>query len=82
MTCREFTEFLNAYLDGELSPAEVAEFERHLAVCANCVDYLETYKQTIGLAAAAFADGGDEPVPDDVPPELVQAILAAVKPKK
>ncbi|HWA40365.1 MAG TPA: zf-HC2 domain-containing protein, partial [Gemmatimonadales bacterium] len=27
---------LHAYLDGELSPAEVTELERHLSVCAPC----------------------------------------------
>ena len=83
MTCREFTEFLNAYVDGTLAPAETAEFDRHLAVCSNCVRYLETYKQTIELTAAAFEGerDGAEPLPDDVPPDLVKAILAAVRPK-
>ncbi len=78
MTCREFAEFLNAYLTGELSPAERAEFDRHLAVCQACVDYLETYRQTIELSRVAMRS--DRDVADlEVPEALVAAILAARK---
>lgn len=49
------------------------EFERHLAVCASCINYLKTYEQTVILAKAS----GDDPVPEDVPESLIQAILAA-----
>ena len=75
MTCREFVEFLMIYLSGELSESELAGFEEHLAACPNCVAYLESYKETIKLGKAVF-DYSDTPVPQDVPEELVQAILA------
>jgi len=76
MTCREFIDFLMEYLSGELSARERAEFERHLADCPDCSAYLRSYEETIKLGKAAFADP-DAPVPQDVPKELVQAILAS-----
>lgn len=75
MTCREFVEFLNTYLDGNLTPAERAEFERHLAICPQCVSYLAGYQRTIKLTREAIADTPD--VAKDAPEELVAAILAA-----
>jgi anti-sigma factor RsiW len=76
LTCREFAEFLSDYLSRELSAAERAAFEAHLAECPTCVTYLDTFQKTIQLSKAAYADseGG---LPDEVPEELVQAILAA-----
>lgn len=78
MTCRELAEFLDAYLAGDLAPAEREEFERHLAVCGACVNYLYSYRATVRLAQQAFAD---ESAPDDVPEDVVRAILAARKRK-
>ncbi len=75
MTCRELIDFLAAYLDGELAPAERSAFEAHLAVCPHCVDYLASYRTTILLEKQAF--GGEAEVPEEVPPELVSAILDA-----
>jgi anti-sigma factor RsiW len=75
MTCREFIDFLLEYLSGGFSANERAEFEMHLAECPDCVAYLQSYKETIQLSKAAFADP-EAPVPDDVPEELVQAILS------
>lgn len=80
MTCSEFSEFLDAYLAGELAPAERAEFQRHLAACKHCVDYLATYEQTVKLGKAAFETPEAE-VPQKVPEDLVRAILAARKRK-
>jgi hypothetical protein len=76
LTCREFIEFLDAYLDGELSAAETDAFDWHMAACAPCVAYLESYAQTIRLGKMALG-GADEPVPAEVPEELVAAILAS-----
>ena len=72
MTCREVSDFLLAYRDGELEAAQRQEFEAHLAVCPDCVRYLHTYEQTIELGRAAF-----ETSDDSVPDGLVRAIVAA-----
>ena len=75
ITCRELIDFIASYRDNELTLDQRFEFERHLSVCPSCVAYLETYEQTIAMAKTS----GDEPVSEDVPESLVQAILAARK---
>jgi anti-sigma factor RsiW len=75
VNCRTFIEFLMEYLNGELPPAQRAEFEAHLAECPWCVAYLQTYQEAIRLGKAVLAD--EEAVPEAVPEELIQAILAA-----
>jgi anti-sigma factor RsiW len=76
ITCRELIEFLHLYLDGELPPDRVAEFERHLAVCGSCVNYIKTYQESIALGRAACRDW-DAPAGEEVPEELVAAVLLA-----
>ena len=78
MTCSEFSEFLDAYLAGEISPAERDEFQRHLEACKHCMEYLATYEKTVKLGKAAFEEPGCD-VADKAPEELVRAILAARK---
>jgi anti-sigma factor RsiW len=74
MNCREFTEFLYEYLFGNLPAEERAEFDRHLAECPWCVAYLDSYRKTILLGQAAFADSAAGSPPADAPEELLQAI--------
>jgi anti-sigma factor RsiW len=75
LTCRELIEFLAAYIEEELSAEERARFDLHLAVCPHCVDYLHGYRESIRLGKAALAAEG--PIPDEVPAELLDAILAS-----
>ena len=74
ITCRELIEFLDRYVDGELPAPMAAKFEEHLEVCAACVEYLHSYRETIRLASEAWSD--DEIAIEDVPSELIDAILA------
>jgi anti-sigma factor RsiW len=76
VTCREFTGFIADFLDGELPPAQARQFAHHLSRCANCTRYLEDYRATIALGKRAF-DERDTTLPEDVPAELVDAILRA-----
>jgi predicted anti-sigma-YlaC factor YlaD len=78
MTCKEFIEFLLEYVSGELPRSQQVLFEEHLAVCRSCVAYLSNYRDTIELTKAALC-APEEPVPDDVPEDLVAAVLAARK---
>jgi len=73
LPCTEIIGFLADYLDGELPPDRRSEFDRHLAVCPSCVAYLESYKETIRMAK-----GSELPV-EEVPEELIKAILAATR---
>jgi anti-sigma factor RsiW len=76
ITCRELITFLADYLAGELPAARNVEFERHLAVCASCVQYIATYQETIRMARSAMLE--PELRVEDVPEDLVTAILASI----
>ena len=73
MNCRECSEFLADYVSGDMAAEVRATFELHLTRCANCVIYVEQYRITIAAGKAAF----DREVAEDLPEELVRAILAA-----
>jgi predicted anti-sigma-YlaC factor YlaD len=79
VTCKEFIEFVWRYLDEELPAEQRAVFEEHLVVCHGCVNYLAGYAETVRLTGHAFEDPNGA-LPEDVPEELVAAILAASKP--
>jgi anti-sigma factor RsiW len=81
MTCREVVEFLMEYSSGELQPDQRLVFEEHLAVCPECVAYVKGYEEAVKLGKGVFSYP-DERVPDEVPEELVQAILAARRKQK
>jgi anti-sigma factor RsiW len=55
MTCRELIDILGDYLEGELGPDVISQFERHLADCAPCRAYLATYRKTRELTPGATA---------------------------
>ncbi len=74
ITCREFEEFVLAYLDGELPPRQVKVFEWHLRLCRECREYLAAYRRALELGKVALG-ADDTPVPEDVPEDLVKAIL-------
>ena len=76
ITCRTLVEFLMDYMSGELPEPQRDEFDEHLAACVACVAYMKSYADTIKLGKAAF-ENPDAVVPDDVPEDLVKAILDA-----
>lgn len=77
ITCRDFADILDAYLDGELPTEARQPFEWHLKLCRGCTAYLAHYRDTIRLTKQAWRD--DDSVPPEVPPQLVQAVLAAMR---
>lgn len=76
LTCREFVDFLADYLEGRLPEDQLARFNDHLARCPSCVNYTRSYQDTVRLGKSVLPRR-EEPVPGDVPEDLVQAILAA-----
>ena len=78
MTCQEVADFLMDYLNGELSKTQRALFEEHLGLCPECVAYLRSYEMTIKASKSACAPVRD-PDTNEVPEDLVRAILAARK---
>jgi hypothetical protein len=53
MTCQDAIALLGEYLEMALGADALADLERHLAGCAPCVAYLNTYRATRQVAAAA-----------------------------
>ena len=74
ITCREFEEFVLSYLDGELPARQTRIFEWHLRICRECREYLAAYRRTIELGEAVLGPA-HEAVPEDVPEDLVRAVL-------
>lgn len=74
MTCERIEELLSAYLEGDLLPAEKAEFEAHLAACPECAELAALVRE--GMAAAAA-------LPELEPsPELLARLYAVPGTKK
>jgi anti-sigma factor RsiW len=76
MTCREFLDFLMDYLEGDLPGVQRRTFESHMEACPPCVTYLDTYRETVRLGRELLCPA-DDGIPDEVPADLVEAILAA-----
>ncbi|MBW2373083.1 MAG: hypothetical protein JRF70_11140 [Deltaproteobacteria bacterium] len=76
LTCREFADFLRAYLEADLPSDQWEAFEDHVRICPPCVNYLDTYKETVRLGRCVCEDGGGPP-PADAPEDLIRAILVA-----
>ena len=76
ITCGEFEDFIADYVDGALSDRQRRVFELHMRVCRECRDYLAAYRCTMEIAKRAY-DDPEGPVPDEVPEDLIKAVLAA-----
>ncbi len=74
ITCEAFEDFILAYLEDDLSPRQKFVFEMHLKLCRECRDYLKAYRASLELAKST---GQAQPLPDEVPEDLVAAVLAA-----
>jgi len=76
ITCREFEAFILDYLDGVLPQRQRRIFDWHLNICAECREYLAAYQRSIELGRAVF-DQPEDGVPDDVPEDLIRAVVKA-----
>src|SRR5262245_42439548 len=81
MTCEHMLDD-GAYVLGALSPAERADFERHLSACASCREAVANLAVLPGLlgrldqaSAVSMAAGTPAPVP--APPTILPRVLAA-----
>jgi anti-sigma factor RsiW len=78
ITCKEFEDFVLRYLDDELTARQRSVFELHIRLCRECREYLAAYQRTIEIGREVFKSA-DEALPDDVPEDLIKAILEARK---
>lgn len=76
ITCKEFEDFVLRYLDDELPAKQRSVFEWHLRLCRECRDYLAAYRRTLEIADAVLAPP-DAAVPENIPEDLVTAVLDA-----
>ena len=53
ITCREFEDFILAYLEGELPERQRRQFDLHIRLCRECRDYLAAYRLSTELAKRA-----------------------------
>jgi anti-sigma factor RsiW len=74
MTCRELTELLLEYIQGELDPDLCEHIHRHLSLCPPCEAYVETYRITIQLTRRLPAA--------PMPPELAERLEDALREMK
>ncbi len=68
VACRQAVELMTDYLEGALSPGDRARFERHLAECDYCVEYLAQIRATIDVAGRVD--------PDDLEPEVLDDLVS------
>jgi anti-sigma factor RsiW len=70
ITCRELVELLFDFVADELPPERRLHIEQHLATCAPCVIYVETYRLTIRLCRKLPAT--------PPPPQLMERLRQAM----
>jgi anti-sigma factor RsiW len=62
--CRELVELVTDYIEGALSPADVARFEHHLSLCDGCHAYVDQMRGTIRalgyIPASSLSDEASE----------------------
>jgi hypothetical protein len=49
-TCKQLSDLIFDYVTQRLSPGLTREFEHHLRICPDCVNFLNTYKKTVSVA--------------------------------
>ena len=76
MTCRDFADFLDQFLERSLPLELTRQIDEHLKICADCQHYLDSYRQA-GEAARAALGAADDAVAARLPHGLVKALLAA-----
>jgi anti-sigma factor RsiW len=65
LVCRDAVALMTDYLEGALSPEDVARLEGHLAACPHCSEYLAQIRVTIdALGYVTPADLSDDAVND------------------
>ena len=62
LVCQEGVELVTSYLEGALSRRQRRRFEKHLAGCPHCTEYLAQIRETIRLAGRV--------TPEDLTPQM------------
>jgi anti-sigma factor RsiW len=62
LVCQQAVELVTDYLEGALARRDRRRFERHLAGCPHCTEYLAQMRTTIRLTGAV--------TPEDLTPQM------------
>lgn len=65
-TCKEITDLMFGYLNDTLSRSVMRDFQRHLRVCPDCVNFLNTYKTTVASSRSLRPDEMPANVRDNI----------------
>jgi anti-sigma factor RsiW len=75
--CIEMVEVVTDWMEGALDDDTRAAVEEHLAICPDCIAYLDQLRATAAVAARLGHDETAEPAPADVRARLVAAFRAS-----
>jgi anti-sigma factor (TIGR02949 family) len=78
LTCKQFLQELNDFLDESLDPELRREIERHVTECPNCFVLCDTTKRTLRVFKGMEA----HPVPAEVQQRLLQALQKKIAQSK
>jgi anti-sigma factor RsiW len=70
LTCKQFLQELNDYLEDVLDPASREELRKHVNECPNCWVVCDTTQRTLRIFKGMEA----QPLPDTVQTRLMEAI--------
>jgi hypothetical protein len=65
-TCKEITDLIFGYLNNTLSRSVMRDFQRHLRVCPDCANFLNTYKKTMTTSRSLRPEGMPAIVRDNI----------------
>ena len=77
LTCKQFLQELNEFLDESLDPAARAELQRHVSECPNCWVVYNTTEKTLKV----FKGMEPQPVPEPIRARLMDALERKCKSK-
>jgi anti-sigma factor RsiW len=69
--CKDLVEAVTDYLEGAMAPGERRRFDRHLAGCEGCQEYLDQLRSVIRVVG--------RPTVDAVPPGTMAGLLRAFR---
>ena len=75
LTCKQFLQELNEFLDETMDPTMKADLQRHINECPNCWVVCDTTLKTLKV----FKGMDAKPIPEHVHTKLMQAIERRMK---
>ncbi|HEX5430749.1 MAG TPA: zf-HC2 domain-containing protein [Bryobacteraceae bacterium] len=70
LTCKQFLQELNEYLDPSIDPETKRHLESHVTECPNCFVIVDTTRKTLQV----YKGVNPQPVPEDLKNRLWEAL--------